>query len=108
MNSIPFFSGVLTISGKQAKQLLQGQLTCHMEDITEKYTLGAHCNSKGKVINFFQIYRADEQYHLNMPLEMLAIAQQALQKYAIFYSDIVFQTSILDAYVNDLDRIRAK
>ena len=45
---------VLTVSGNDAAKLLQGQITCNVNDISEQQSsLGALCNPKGKVIATF-------------------------------------------------------
>jgi len=92
--------GLLKISGNRSKELLQGQLTCQMDDITsEQSRLGAHCNPKGRIISFFRIFLIHYSYYLQMPLELIPIAKKALEKYAIF-----FKVEIEDA-TNDLHKI---
>src|SRR3990167_1134226 len=78
--------GLLKVSGIDAKKLLQGQLTCHMDEITEtEYRLAAHCNPQGRVISLFYVFMQQNAYYLLMPISMLDIALNALKKYAVFY-----------------------
>jgi folate-binding protein YgfZ len=77
--------GLLKVTGKDAHKLLQGQLTCNLDDIGKTGLLGAHCNPQGRVLSLFRITAADDSYYLEMPAELLPIALQALKKYAVFY-----------------------
>jgi folate-binding Fe-S cluster repair protein YgfZ len=46
---------LLAVSGEGAKKLLQGQLTCQMEDISANQSgLGAYCNPQGRILSLFQ------------------------------------------------------
>jgi len=78
--------GLLSISGEQAKKFLQGQLTCHVEEVTASQSrLGAHCNPQGRIISFFRLFMYGGDYYLQMPRELIPLAMQALQKYAVFF-----------------------
>lgn len=79
-------SGLLKISGPNAKKLLQGQLTCDLEEITPTQNgMGALCNPQGRVISFFAIFLYKNSYYLLMPENMIAITLSTLQKFAVFY-----------------------
>jgi tRNA-modifying protein YgfZ len=86
--------GLLKISGDDAKKLLQGQLTCDLEQITAEASFGAHCNPQGRVISFFRIFKVSPDYYLQMPRCLIPIALKALQKYAIFYKAILSDVSV--------------
>lgn len=78
--------GLLKVSGPKAKELLQGQLTCDLNEVTSyQATLGAHCNPKGRIISLFHLFHFHDAYYLQMPPSMVPIALNALKKYAIFY-----------------------
>ena len=78
--------GLLKISGPDAKKFLQGQLTCHLDHITEEASaLGAHCNPQGRVLFLFRIFYIAQAYYLLMPKEMVEKALSSLKKYAIFF-----------------------
>lgn len=80
------YLGLLKISGIDAKKFLQGQLTCNIEEISSTQSrLGAHCNPKGRIISLFRIFYFKDSFYLHMPREMVPLAMQALQKYAIFF-----------------------
>ncbi len=78
--------GLLRVSGMQAKNFLQGQLTCDVNAITENApTLGAHCNPQGRIISLFYLFYWQSAYYLLMPRELITIAESALKKYALFF-----------------------
>lgn len=78
--------GLLKISGSKAKDLLQGQFTCDLNEInTHAAKLGAHCNPQGRIITLFRIFLHQDNYYLLLPKESLDIALNALKKYAVFY-----------------------
>jgi folate-binding protein YgfZ len=91
---------VVSISGPDAKKLLQGQLTCDLEKVKEnEWRLGAHCNPKGRVVSLFHITLNNNSYYLRLPSDMAGIAIDALKKYAIFYKvkiDITDDTNLLN------------
>ena len=83
---MPTNDGLIKISGPDAKKLLQGQLTCNVDDVTPTTTcLGAHCNPQGRVISLFRLFQYEDAYYLYMPTTLVPIALAALKKYAMFY-----------------------
>jgi folate-binding protein YgfZ len=93
------FLGLLKVSGEGAKKLLQGQLTCQLDDISSSYSsLGAQCNPQGRMISFFRLFFLNDAYYLQMPLEILTHTQAALQKYAPFYKVTLTTTDELAKY----------
>ena len=84
---------VLTVSGKDAAKLLQGQVTCNINDINEnKSSLAAMCNPKGRVIATFLVVKNTDAYVLILPVEMAAGVKQRLQMY-ILRSDVKISDS---------------
>lgn len=80
--------GLLQIAGVGAKNLMQGQFTCDLNDISATQSrLSAHCNPQGRIISLFRLFYFDERYLLQMPRELVPIAQLALKKYAVFYKN---------------------
>ncbi|MBI2792143.1 MAG: folate-binding protein YgfZ [Gammaproteobacteria bacterium] len=82
--------GLLSISGPDAKSFLQGQITCNIDELTQKKSLlGAHCNLKGRMQSLFSIaVHPDNQNYshflLCIPTSMLTITQNNFKKFAIF------------------------
>lgn len=86
--------GLLGIHGEKARDLLQGQLTCHMDHVNDQtLTLAAHCNPKGRVISFGRLFLYENSYYFQIPLEMIPITLNALQKYAVFFKVILSDDS---------------
>ncbi|MEM9102180.1 MAG: hypothetical protein AAGB12_07635 [Pseudomonadota bacterium] len=79
--------GVVAIDGKQAKTLLQGQLTQEMDEITTKHSsLACFCNPQGRIISLFRlVMTSDEAYLAIMPISVVGIFIENLKKYAVFY-----------------------
>lgn len=79
---------VLKAAGKDAAKLLQGQITCNVNDITENQgSLGAFCNPKGRAIATFLLIRSGDLFLLVLPVELLLTVKSRLQKY-ILRSDV--------------------
>lgn len=79
---------VLKASGNDAAKLLQGQMTCNVNDISEnRSSLGAFCNPKGRAIATFLLVQRGGDFLLVLPTELLPTVQGRLQKY-ILRSDV--------------------
>ena len=87
-NSIVTLSsrGLVQVSGERARELLQGQLTCDLNEITETHSrLGAHCNPQGRIISLFRVIYYKNSYYLLMPKTLIPQAINGLKKYAVFF-----------------------
>lgn len=74
----------LTVSGKDAPKLLQGQLTCNVNEINDtKGSYTALCNPKGRVIATFLLIKKADAFVLILPLEMLETVQKRLQMFVL-------------------------
>jgi tRNA-modifying protein YgfZ len=77
--------GMLRVSGEKATKFLQGQLTCDVNQINQNHSsMGLHCNPQGRIISNFRILDDENNYDLITLRELLPIAVQALNKYALF------------------------
>ena len=84
---------VLTVSGKDAAKLLQGQLTCNVNDVAEsKSSLGALCNPKGRAITTFLLVKTGDAFLMVLPEELLEPVKKRLQMY-ILRSDVTLTDS---------------
>ncbi len=84
---------VLTVSGKDAAKLLQGQITCNINDISEtKSSLGAICNPKGRAIATFLLVKSNDVFLLVLPEELLESVKKRLQMY-VLRSDVMLTDS---------------
>lgn len=84
---------VLTVSGKDAAKLLQGQITCNVNDVTEiKSSLGALCNPKGRAITTFLLVKTGDAFLMVLPQELLEPVKNRLQMY-VLRSDVTLTDS---------------
>ncbi len=75
---------VLTVSGRDAAQFLQGQTTCNIHDVSETQSrFGAFCTPKGRTISTFLISKRRQSFLLVLPEELLPIVKKKLQLYVL-------------------------
>ncbi len=75
----------ISITGKDAQVFLQGQLSCDLNEITNTGVgIGCYCNIKGRVLAYFDIFRINDGYLINLPNSITEKLISALKKYAIF------------------------
>jgi hypothetical protein len=75
---------VLTVGGKDAAKLLQGQITCDVNDVTGiKSSLGALCNPKGQAITTFLLVKSGDDFLIILPAELLETVKKRLQMYVL-------------------------
>ena len=84
---------VLTVSGKDAAKLLQGQITCDVNVVSEtKSSLGALCNPKGRAITTFLLVKTGDVFLMVLPKELLEAVKKRLQMY-VLRSDVTLTDS---------------
>jgi folate-binding protein YgfZ len=75
---------VLKVTGKDAAKLLQGQITCNANDITDNQgNLGALCNPKGRAVATFILIKRSDRFLMVLPVELLPTVKNRLQKYVL-------------------------
>jgi tRNA-modifying protein YgfZ len=75
---------VLSVTDKDAATLLQGQITCNINDISEtKSSLAAMCNPKGRAIATFLLVKKADAFLLILPAELLETVKKRLQMYVL-------------------------
>lgn len=76
---------VINVTGPQAKEYLQGQLTIDLDRVNETNArFGAHCDFKGKTWSVFTIVSVAGGYELIMPKECIDKSLPELKKYGVF------------------------
>lgn len=76
----------LRVSGSDAVQFLQGQLTCNMDELSSQRSLrGALCNLKGRVIADFRVVQQGTDCLLQTGTGMAELILATLSKYAVFH-----------------------
>ena len=84
---------ILTVGGKDAAKLLQGQITINVNDVTEiKSSLGALCNPKGRAITTFLLIKTGDVFLMVLPEELLEPIKKRLQMY-VLRSDVTLTDS---------------
>lgn len=86
----PFYTsleheGILSVTGADAAQFLQGQLTCNIEYLhADKAGIGARCNNKGRMFSTFRIVTDGNLFLLALAAELIPGQLTDLSKYAVF------------------------
>ena len=76
---------VISVTGPQATEYLQGQLTIDLGRVTDsRARFGAHCDFKGKTWSVFTIVSIKDGYELIMPKECVGKSLPELKKYGVF------------------------
>lgn len=85
--AIPLLDHVLIeVKGPDAEKFLQGQCTCDFKSIANgKFSLGAHCNVKGRMVSSFTAAKlGSEHFGLRTHKSNAENALATLKKYAVF------------------------
>lgn len=78
------YLAVLSVTGKDAAKLLQGQITCNVNDIsTSKGCFAAMCNPKGRAIATFLLVKKADGYLLVLPVDLLETVKKRLQMFVL-------------------------
>ena len=76
--------GLIRVSGEDAEQFLQGQLTHDVRQVNTLHSqLSAYCSPKGRMLASMRIFKRDDAYCLELPTELLQTTLERLQKYII-------------------------
>lgn len=76
--------GVLAARGTDAGKFLQGQLTCNIQYLTGRASLGARCTPKGRMQSSFRILPQGNGFLLALAAELVEPQLADLKKYAVF------------------------
>jgi len=77
-------TGVLSLSGKDAAKLLQGQATCDILGLPPgQTTLGALCTPKGRALAVFRVLRLEDRIFLLLPEELLETVSKRLRMFVL-------------------------
>jgi folate-binding protein YgfZ len=92
ITAIPYL-GILKITGVDATQFLQGQLTCNINELTKSNSyFAAFCNAKGRAISTLLILKNADSFLLIIPNELIDVVSKKLQMY-ILRSDVQIQNA---------------
>lgn len=75
---------IIEVTGEDASQFLQGQLTCNINDVTEsKASIAAFCNPKGRVISTLIVAKIQKSLLLILPENLAETVLNKLQRYVM-------------------------
>ena len=75
---------LLRVSGKDAEQFLQGQLTNDISQLTEEKThLSGYCTAKGRMLAIFRLFRDKDAFYLQTTSEVIESVQKRLQMFIL-------------------------
>lgn len=87
----------LFVEGKDAKDFLQGQLTCDINALNDFHAQPtACCNLQGRIVALLSIMIWQEGYLLLLPKDILEKTLKHFKKYALF-SKVSFQKNSIDS-----------
>jgi folate-binding protein YgfZ len=76
--------GLLQIGGADAADFLQGQFTNDIHAVTEQQSqLSGYCTPQGRLLANFRIFRREQDFFLQLPLELLPAFQKRLSMYIL-------------------------
>jgi len=76
--------GLIRFSGAEAQAFLHNQLSCDVAALTAgKSTYGSYCTPKGRVLATFLLWRASEDFFMQLPSPLREPIQKLLSKYIL-------------------------
>ena len=86
--------GLIQLEGKDARQFLQGQVTCDVMFLSKDNSIfGARCTPKGRTLTNFQLHETcDDKLLMIMHRSLISLVIKDLSKYAAF-----FKVDLIDA-----------
>ena len=74
--------GVIRFSGEDAESFLQGQLTCDVNNVSDKLMqVGSYCTPKGRVLASFYLWKERDEYMMQLPIELCESIQKRLSMF---------------------------
>lgn len=78
--------GLIRISGEQNAEFLQGQLSCHVSEVSSAQSrLAVHCNPKGRILSTLRLFYINPDYYLLLPRSMISFVLEDFHKYTLFH-----------------------
>jgi folate-binding protein YgfZ len=76
--------GLLRISGEDAVDFLHGQLTNDIKSLPENRShMSGYCTPQGRMLANFRVFRRDDAFFLQLPLELLGPIQKRLTLFVL-------------------------
>lgn len=85
--------GLIAVSGDDASDFLQGQLTNDIRDVSPQHSqLSAYCTPKGRMLSNFRIFKRDDVFYMQLPRTQLEETMKRLRMF-ILMSKVSFEDS---------------
>lgn len=76
--------GLIRFTGPDARAFLQGQFTCDVEALTpDTSTYGSYCTPKGRILATFLLWRAGDDYFMQLPVALRESVQKRISMYIL-------------------------
>ena len=76
--------GLIRLSGEDAPAFLQSQLSCDVREInSQKAQYGSYCTPKGRVLASFLLWQEDDNFLMQLPINLCASIQKRLSLYIL-------------------------
>lgn len=94
---------LITMTGKDKKSYLHGQVTCDVVSLAQdEVTFGGHCDAKGKLWSIFQLFHHNEGYALLQRKSAIETELVEIKKYAVFSNvDIAISEELLFGFTGE-------
>jgi len=76
--------GLISVSGDDASDFLQGQLTNDIRDVSPQHSqLSAYCTPKGRVLSNFRIFKRNDIFYIRLPRSQLEETMKRLRMFVL-------------------------
>lgn len=85
--------GLISVSGDDAADFLQGQLTNDIRDVSPQHSqLSAYCTPKGRMLSNFRVFKRNDAFYLRLPRTQLEATLKRLRMFVLM-SKVNFEDS---------------
>src|SRR5262245_58126198 len=76
--------GLIRFSGEEAQDFLHNQLTCDVSALKPgRGTYGAYCTPRGRVLASFLLWRAEQDFFMQLPSSLREAIHKQISKYIL-------------------------
>ena len=76
--------GLISVSGDDASDFLQGQLTNDIRDVSPQHSqLSAYCTPKGRMLSNFRIFKRNDVFYMQLPRTQLEATMKRLRMFVL-------------------------
>jgi len=76
--------GFISATGEEAQSFLQNQLSNDIKEVTEQRSqLNAYCTAKGRALALFRVFKSQDSYYLQLPVEQIEATLKRLQMFVL-------------------------